>query len=107
MCDISFDEPLGDIGSLDGDIILHQGIPDVTFDLVNLRGQFILFTFEFLQFVQLFLDLFVRACGVPVNQASQGICNKDFLSIKVFLLVPSTMTIVVESFIKTSTAKFL
>ena len=88
MCDISFDEPLGDIGSLDGDIILHQGIPDVTFDLINLRGQFILFTFEFLQFVQLFLYLFVRAPSVWCDQPSQGICNKDFLSIKMFLLEP-------------------
>ena len=88
MCDISFDEPLGDIGSLDGDIILHQGIPDVTFDLINLRGQVILFTFEFLQFVQLFLYLFVRAPSVWCDQPSQGICNKDFLSIKMFLLEP-------------------
>ena len=98
--DISLNETLWDIGSLNGNIILNQSIPNVTFNLINFNGQFILFTFEFLQFVQLFLDLFVRACGVPVDQASQGICNKDFLSIKVFLFFPDTMTIVVEPFIK-------
>lgn len=100
MGDVSLNETLRDIGSLDGNIIFNEGIPNVTFNFINFRGQFILFTFEFLQFVQLFLYLFVRALGVSVDQASQGICNKDFLSIKVYLLVPGTMTIVVAPFIK-------
>ena len=100
MGDVSLNETLGDIGSLNSNIIFNEGIPNVTFNFINFRGQFILFTFEFLQFVQLFLYLFVRALCVSVDQASQGICSKDFLSIKVFLLVPGTVTIVVAPFIK-------
>ena len=49
--DISLNETLWDIGSLNGNIILNQSIPNVTFNLINFNGQFILFTFEFLQFV--------------------------------------------------------
>ena len=56
VSDVSLDQSLGNIGSLDGDIFLHQRISNVFLDIVNLSCKLLLLTLQLFQLVQFELN---------------------------------------------------